>query len=396
MEIVLSGYICIMKKITALFPALISLMFFTACTGSRSSTSNIPTDISTPGLKFLDTISIPFGKNFQQTTIGGISGIDYDSDNDLYYMISDDRSNHNPARFYTAKIHLNNNKFDSIEFTAVHFLKDSSGKNYPNSKIDPYHTPDPESIRFWKTENRLVWSSEGEKTFKRDKNIIVDPSINIADHSGKWLAQFPIPQKTKMSAKEKGPRVNGVFEGLSFTPDFQKLFVSIEEPLYQDGPRVDVNKNTTPIRILCFNTISKTETNEYAYIPDPVARQAIPADKYKINGISEILAINNHQILLLERSYSTGHLGCVVKIYLADISNATDVKNMKSLAVRKYKPASKKLLINLDSLGFYIDNVEGICFGPKLDNGNQSLLLIADNNFNSFEIAQVFLFEWQP
>jgi len=42
-----------------------------------------------------------------------------------------------------------------------------------------------------------------------------------------------------------------------------------------------------------------------------------------------------------------------------------------------------------------IDNIEGITFGPKLANGNQSLLLVSDNNFQAFgqQLNQFILME---
>jgi hypothetical protein len=42
-----------------------------------------------------------------------------------------------------------------------------------------------------------------------------------------------------------------------------------------------------------------------------------------------------------------------------------------------------------------IDNIEGMCFGPKLANGNRSLLFISDNNFNTFtdQITQLIWLE---
>lgn len=385
-----------MRKLHVIIGIFLLCATIVSCSSSKSSSTSTSGTHGFPKLKFLDTTSIPFGKLFQQTTIGGLSGIDYDKENGIYYLISDDRSNINPARFYTAKIHFKGNKFDSIAFESVHFLKDAAGQEYPNAKKDPFRTPDPESMRYWPGKDELIWSSEGERYLGKGKPVIVDPSINITNLEGKWIGEFPIPAKVKMSANEKGARQNGVFEGLSFTPNYQTLFVSIEEPLYQDGPRVDILKNKSPIRILAYDVATRSEKAEYAYIPEPVVYPAVPADEYKINGISEIYAINNHQIMMMERSYSTGHLGTDVRIFLADISEATNVKDTYSLAVKKYKPAKKHLLFNLSDLGFYIDNVEGICFGPKLENGNQSLLLIVDNNFNPFEKAQVFLFEYIP
>ena len=47
----------------------------------------------------------------------------------------------------------------------------------------------------------------------------------------------------------------------------------------------------------------------------------------------------------------------------------------------------------MDDLGIFIDNVEGITFGPKLANGNQSIIFISDNNFSDKQKTQIFLFE---
>ena len=58
-----------------------------------------------------------------------------------------------------------------------------------------------------------------------------------------------------------------------------------------------------------------------------------------------------------------------------------------------FKAAGKKLLLNMDDLGIYIDNIEGVTFGPLLPNGHKTLLFIADNNFSPFEKSQVLLFE---
>ena len=47
----------------------------------------------------------------------------------------------------------------------------------------------------------------------------------------------------------------------------------------------------------------------------------------------------------------------------------------------------------MDDLGIYIDNIEGITFGPILPDGKRSLLFVADNNFNPLEKTQFLLFE---
>jgi hypothetical protein len=77
-------------------------------------------------------------------------------------------------------------------------------------------------------------------------------------------------------------------------------------------------------------------------------------------------------------------------LYLTDVENAEAIQQKNIVDVKKL---SKKLLLNMDGLGIYTDNIEGVCLGPKLSNGNQSLIFISDNNFSSAQKTQVLLFE---
>lgn len=55
-------------------------------------------------VEFLGQATFPTGTQFKGTEVGGLSGITYDSSKDIYYSISDDRSEKSPARFYTLRI----------------------------------------------------------------------------------------------------------------------------------------------------------------------------------------------------------------------------------------------------------------------------------------------------
>ena len=206
---------------------------------------------------------VPNGKQFKETTIGGLSGIDYDAKNDIYYMISDDRSAINPARFYTAKIHVKENRIDSVEFIDVKTLLQKNGETYPNSKKDPLHTPDPEDIRYNPVKDEIVWSSEGER--KPENNILEDPSVIVIDRNGNYKDSFELPANMHMHATENGPRQNSVFEGLAFSADHKHLFVSVEEPIYEDGPRAGANDSTAWIRIIKFDAEKRKQVAQYAY-----------------------------------------------------------------------------------------------------------------------------------
>jgi len=371
--------------------------FFAFCLLSCSATKNstaTQTNAAISSIRLLGEYDIPYALSFNNTTVGGLSGIDYDVKQDIYYFISDDRSAINPARFYTAHIYINQKGIDSIRFTGVKSLLQPNGNIYPNNKQDPANTPDPEAMRYDPVQNELIWSSEGERILRGKDTVLEDPSIRIITTAGKYVDSFPIPADLKMRSIEKGPRQNSVFEGISFADNYKTVFVNVEEPLYEDGPRADVTDNNAYIRILKFDRASRNNISQYAYKLDPIAYPANPAGAYKINGVPDILSIGNDKLLVIERSYSTGRLACTIKIFIANLEGASDIKNNPSLKENSnFKAADKKLLLNMDDLGVYIDNIEGVSFGPVLANGHKTLLFIADNNFSPLERSQVLLFE---
>ena len=351
-------------------------------------------NLQNASLHFIGEKDIPYNLLYKNTTVGGLSGIDYDASSKNYYLISDDRSAINPARFYTAAISFNQKGIDTIMFTGVNFFLQTNGNVYPNINANPHNTPDPEAIRYNPITNLLTWTSEGERIVNKKDTVLEDPTIITVSTSGNFVDSFAIPSNLRMQVIEKGPRQNGVFEGLTFADNYKNMFVSVEEPLYEDGPRVDVTDNNTFIRILKYITADKKNIAQYAYKPDNIAFAANPVDKFKINGIPDILYLGDNKLLVIERSYSTGRLSCTIKIFIADLNKATDISNLPlKINAGNFTPVTKKLLLNMDDLGIYIDNIEGVTFGPDLPNGHKTLLFIADNNFSANQVTQLLLFE---
>ncbi len=381
-----------MHKLTTI-GLLICLIYCSSCSVIKQSSGQIALSDSNH-LKFLDEYDVPFNAQFHNTIIGGLSGIDYNPQDKHYYLISDDRSAKNPARFYVARIVLGENKIDSVVFTGVRFLKDSTGKDYPNSHTDPYHTPDPEALRYDAKTNTFVWSSEGERIVRPGKIVLEDPAITEITPEGKYVDTFELPSQLHMHADESGPRQNSVFEGVTFDDQHKNLFVSVEEPLYNDGPRAGIDDSTGLNRILKFDMITKKPVAQYAYITDPVAYAPTPSNGFKINGISDILFLGNNKLLVIERSFSMGRMACTIRICIADLSQAENINDVASLKSKlELHTATKKLLLNMDDIGIYIDNIEGVTFGPKLADGKQSLIFVSDNNFNPLQKTQFLLFE---
>jgi hypothetical protein len=359
---------------------------------SCSSLKTTETTNPSPSLKLINTIEIPFNKEFKNTVVGGLSSIDYDAKNELYYFISDDRSIYNDARFYTANIHLGSNKIDSIAFKSVVLFKNAAGDKYSNWETKPSESIDPEELRYNPKTKSVVWSSEGARVIAKDFSVLQNPTVQTADLNGNYLDKYDLPANLNIQKEEKGPRSNGVLEGIAFDKNYSKLYTNVEEPLYEDDSEATTKKGGI-IRLFEFDVKSRKNTAQYGYLLDPIAHEPDPAAGFAVNGISTIQYYDKNQLLVVERSYSVGRQACTIKVFLCDFSNATNVKDVASLKGREFTPASKKLILNMDDLGVFIDNIEGVTFGPKLANGKQSLLFVSDNNFSDKQKTQILLFE---
>ncbi len=378
-----------MKKI--IIAAFVSTILFSSCSVTHHAARQHSVSINS--LRYLGEYIVPYNQIYKKTTIGGLSGIDYDSVHQLYYLISDDRSQNNPARFYTAKINFTQSGISNVEFINVTTLLQSNQSPYPSSKTDPAHAPDPEALRYNPVTDQFVWTSEGERIVKKEI-VLEDPAITIINKEGKYIDTFVLPAQMHMHATENGLRQNGVFEGLTFADNFKTMYISVEEPLYDDGPRAGLKDTITWTRIIKYDAASHQPVAQYAYHLEPIAHAAKPANEFMINGIPDILSIGNNKLLVIERSFSTGIQACTIRVYVTDLSNASNIASIVSLQQQPpVHPISKKLLINMDDLGIYIDNIEGVTFGPDLPNGHKTLIFVSDNNFAKEQKTQFLLFE---
>ncbi|MEO6188667.1 MAG: esterase-like activity of phytase family protein [Ginsengibacter sp.] len=370
----------------SLFLFTIVILIF-SCTATRKAR-----DTNIHSLKFLSEFVIPYNTQFKETKVGGFSGIDYDRKKNVYYVITDDRSDRNPARFYKIKIDISGYKIDSVYLVETIFLKNAKGEFYPKSTEDALHTPDPESIRYNASTRTLVWSSEGERIIRPDKIVLENPAITEIDESGVYIDTFVLPAQLHMNTTG-GPRKNEVLEGLAYSNNYQTLYASVEQPLYNDGPRAGLYDSSAIVRIIKFGVPSRRPTAQYGYRVGPVADAPSVPGSFILNGVSEILSPAENQLFVVERSYSTGR-GNSIKIFLADLSQATNIAEVSSLEnMHSIQLASRKLILNMDELGIYVDNIEGVSFGPRLPNGHRSLVFVSDDNFSPTQKTQFLLFE---
>lgn len=330
---------------------------------------------------------------FQGTTVGGLSGIDYDPATDLYYLISDDGSSVNPARFYTARIALGADSLGEPELLGVTTLRQADGKAYP-AALQGGPVPDPEAIRWRAAGNTLLWTSEGHAASS------TAPWLRETRPDGSFVREFTLPAMFNFQASA-GPRGNLTLEGLALAPDGQTAWIAMENALLQDGPMPTVEAPGGPCRFTQIDLASGKALRQIAYVPDAIPRAPVPTGTFADNGVSEILMLDAERMLVLERAYVTGQ-GNSLRLYLIDTRQASDTLALPALQAGAYRPAAKTLLADFSAFTGAeagprlkrLDNTEGMSWGPVLPNGHRSLVFISDDNFSARQISQWLAFEF--
>jgi len=180
---------------------------------------------------------------------------------------------------------------------------------------------------------------------------------------------------------EDGPSGNTVgrvankgMEGLAITPDGRTLVGVMQAPLEQDTNSV--------IRLVSIDIRTGT-THEYAY-------QLTTG-----SGVSDIVAINNHEFLLDERDgkgLGDGSKAKVKQLFRVNLTGAADISgksgNLSGFAVAK--TLFLDILAQLNSKGITSDlvpaKIEGTTFGPDVKVGGatrHTLYIANDNDFLS-------------
>lgn len=359
--------------INILFAPLATVLTATLLTTSSVIASKVEE------IKFLGQITFPTDTQFENTQVGGLSGITYDARKKVFYSISDDRSERSPARFYTLQIDVSSKGLNKVEFIDVTELLNAEGQAFAPLSLDP------EGIALT-DDNALYISSEG------DSKLAIAPFVNRFALTGKQLQILPVPDKF-LPATDRGVRSNLAFESLTISPNQRFLYTATENAIAQDGSEATISTGS-PARILQYNLDREQPAKEFLYFVDPVATTPNPPDSFSTNGLVELLSLGKDRFLSLERSFSTG-VGNTIKLYQVSLEGAEDISQIESLNninLRKIKAVQKKLLLNLADLNITLDNVEGMTFGPCLADGRRSLILVSDNNFSPTQFTQILAF----
>ena len=317
---------------------------------------------------------------------GGLSGIVSIRDGRELLAISDDSENPRVIRFRVSRAaewHVE--PLESIRLEAA--------QGAP-TRLDP------EGLALT-SEGHLLISSEGLSI----DGVRLPPSITEYSSDGRYLGQLPI--RPRYVPNPTGPLTSGVrpnasFESLTTSPDFSRLFTATEIGLVQDEED-DPFSATPRTRLLEYVQQSGgyQPAREFAYSLDALPRPDFPIG-FAVNGLVELLALNNSELLALERAFVESRDKAVVinriRIFRISLKGAADISEVEALSDRApVTPVKKILLADLGALDgrspalSNLDNFEGLAWGPPDDKGLRPLIVVSDDNFSSAQVT-AFLF----
>jgi hypothetical protein len=342
-----------------------------------------------PRVSLLKACETPKGIEFQGGGYGGISGMDHNPRSGRWAFISDDKSERGPSHFFLGRLDVRPGQPCGPTLEAMVPLRREDGATFPDRK-EGTEAADGESIRFDPLSNDLFWATEG------DFDHGYPPAVRRMKADGTPVQRLVVPAALAFhDGGLTGARKNATVEGLSWSVDGRSLWVSMEWPLAQDGPIPSVKEGGL-VRLTRLDRAGKMLA-QYAYAVDPV--QLPSPVGVNDNGISEILTLDDHRLLVLERSGvkgADGRYGYHVRLYLADLARARDVSKVENLSATPIRPAEKRLLLNFDSLGVRIDNLEAMAWGPRLKDGARTLVLASDDNYDVNQINQILVLRFAP
>lgn len=334
-------------------------------------------------VEYIDEYQIP-KTEFEQTLVGGLSALTYNRNTGKFYVLSDDRSQNAPARFYTLALDIQPEGFNAVEIEDVTFLKNANNELFSAGSLDP------EGLAL-SPRNSLFLSSEGIPSRG------IDPFIAEFDlDTGQQLNTLRLPQRYLLNTPEEQENVpRGVQENLGFEAltlsivsvapqDPFRLFVAPEGPLIQEQ---DAENRLRLLHYLINPIGPPVLLSENLYLLDSAPEGTIS------NGLTELIALDREGFLLsLERTF--GLAGAGAKLFQIATGEATDTLQYPLLNgdISDIKPLRKQLLLDLSDLGITLDNLEGMTLGPKLPDGSSTLILISDDNFSENQVTQLLLF----
>jgi hypothetical protein len=217
-------------------------------------------------------------------------------------------------------------------------------------------------------------------------------SVWLADEDGSRLDEVDLATgqlvRSLAAPVPFGQRRSGLgWESLARRVGGSELWTANEEALSGDGEVSSPTEGTT-VRLLRFQDSGGdyVAAEQFAYQVDAWHAGESPLTSAERSGLVELVALPDGTLLALERSLAFSSPiapSFESRLYQIDLGGATNVAGIASLAGQSFTAVSKHLVWTGAAAGAAGMNLEGLTVGPRLANGNLTLLGVVDDGGSS-------------
>ena len=331
-------------------------------------------------------------KAFPKTVAAGnYSGIAHLHD-DIYAVVSDKSDS---ALYFNFRIQVNPKTGELEQVENLGFTERTDGTRYDGKPWQGQEKGFDHEAIVKVSDSTLVIASEGYCRLKEYPILPISAdTAKVGYQQNLWESRWP--------SADFYPNYN--FESLAFDSVRQYLWTIPESTLRKDGqPATSQNGLANQLRLmrLDWGKMKENRNKEgyseqvsskkdsrcmttYAYQMDQPSTHK-KADIY-VMGVSELCTLPDGQLLVLEREAFIPNIKigafCKCKLYLINPLNSEEFSMKENISsdtpfLKKKLLTEWKTSLSLSKRSFA--NYEGMCLGPKLEDGSQVVILLSDS-----------------
>lgn len=175
------------------------------------------------------------------------------------------------------------------------------------------------------------------------------------------------------------------FEALAYDTAAGRFWTTTESTLKADGkPAGADNRVPNLLRLQSFGSDLRPEA-QYTYLTD--APEALGSPALYAFGVPALTVLPDGRLLVMEREFfvTPAHVGSWVntKLYVVDPAQGEPTAIGDTPERLREKALTKTLVASFDThmklINWRLANYEGMCLGPRLADGRQTVLLVSDS-----------------
>lgn len=316
----------------------------------------------------------------ENTLLGGLSALSFDAASKKMYLLSDDKGQYGAPRIYVYDYDFEDEKLRLEEDRLISFRKSENDlKSTYAGQMDP---------------EGLGLGSDGDIIISSEiANLSNNNAVTIFSKKGVKKGNILISDDF-LSSRGMGPKgiqFNKGLESLSVSPDKENLFIANEASLRQDI-KLNTKDGNCRFRSCVINVGDVIRIVKYSNTDTGFEEQGqyyYRMDDEVDNGVSEILSIDENNMLVLERSWDNHKRKITSKIYHVNMAGHPFIPRESAQPTEAEEEETEEVIIpevsddNRPSTGFGSMVISETVIQPGQRTGTSGRIIYRSDNHYS-------------